>query len=80
MAKAKELPPEINDELRIRELEDALTAARTGLFKIIDIDPVTFIGQPGSSSGLGIVKAFEKAQEIAEKTVLSMSDREQSIG
>jgi hypothetical protein len=80
MAKAKELPPEKSDTDRIKALEDALTTARTGLFRIIDTDPVTFIGAPGSSRGLGIVKAFEKVQEIAEKTVLTMSDKENANG
>jgi hypothetical protein len=74
MAKAKVAK---SDADRIKQLEDALTTARTGLFQIIDLDPVTMIGQPGSPRGLGIVKAFEKAQQIAEKIVLTMSDKEQ---
>jgi hypothetical protein len=72
MATAVSLPPEITPEKRIAQLEEALGAARKGLFRIINISPTRYIVSPGGQPA--IVKAFAEAQSVADRTVIAMSD------
>lgn len=62
---------------KVQTQADALTAARTGLFQIANINPTTFTVTPGKS--LKIVKAFEKAKATAEKTLIKVSDLEGAV-
>lgn len=58
----------------------ALAVARKSLFNIANIDPITFTGRgEAKPSGLGIVKAFTKAQDIAENGIMDMSDAESPL-
>lgn len=51
--------------------DKALGEARKGLLRIANIDPVTY---QASAGGLKIVKDFEAAQIVAERTLLKVSD------
>jgi hypothetical protein len=54
--------------------DTALSQARKGLFAILNVDPVTFVQGPGSPPA--IVRAFQRVQELADRTVLNISDAE----
>lgn len=72
MAKKSSEVTELKDELKAKDA--ALSAARQGLFHIININPVNYQVAPGGTPKL--VKAFREAQETAERTVLNISDAE----
>lgn len=64
-------------QAQLKAKDEALNLALKGLYKIGNLDPITYT-VPGYAkpSGLGIVRAFRKAQEIAEQTLLDISDAE----
>lgn len=71
----KELPEQPSLEDQLEAAQKALSAARSGLLRISSLDPVNFtIGS--KKTGPGIVRAFNKAQEVAEKTLTTSSDLE----
>lgn len=56
----------------------ALSEARKGLFRIININPATYVtGPAGSGGSLPIVRAFHEAQSVADRTVIAISDAEE---
>lgn len=66
-------------QAQLEQKEKALSEARKGLFRIIDIHPATYgHGPAGSGQTLPIVTAFREAQSVADATVLKMSDAEDS--
>jgi hypothetical protein len=73
MAKTKELEQQVADLRAVIAGKDkALTAARNGLFRIINTSPTTFPIVPGGKPT--IVRALDYVQGKAEETVLKMSD------
>lgn len=83
MAKKESQASQIEDlKLQLARKDAALDQARRGLFKIGNIDPITFNKTRGfpKPTGLGIVKAFQQAQEIADEAVMNMSDAEAPDG
>lgn len=75
MAKKSEEVTELQAQLA--QKEKALSEARKGLFRIIDIAPASFMhGPAGSGQMLPLAKAFEECQAVADRTVLLMSDAE----
>lgn len=63
----------------VRRQEEALSLARSGLLRISNIDPIVY--KPDNAGGtLGIVGAFRAAQQIAEDTLLKVSDLEADDG
>lgn len=75
MAKKSKLPDQPSVEDQLEATQRALSEARSGLLRISGLDPVTF-AIPNRRSGPGIVRAFNKAQEIAEKAITTSSDLE----
>lgn len=72
---ARKKTSEVEAELVRTKL--ALSEARKGLFRIINIDPVRYMTGPiGSGQKPPIVKAFREAQSVADRTVIAMSDAE----
>lgn len=66
-------------EAQLKRKDEALSEARKGLFCIIDIHPASYAhGPAGSGQTLPIVTAFREAQSVADRTVLKMSDAEDS--
>lgn len=63
---------------RVEQLDGALSLARKGFFRIINLDPVNYINDsPGR--GPAVVKAFGEAQSVAESYVLKLSDATEVI-
>jgi hypothetical protein len=75
MAKKKSEVDRLREELASKD--KALDLAMKGLYKIGNLDPVsqTLRGE-ARPNGLGFVRAFRKAQEVAEKTLLDVADAE----
>lgn len=63
-------------EAQVKNRDEALQIARSGLFRIANLSPVSFPGGPNNKN-LKIVKAFNAAQGAAEKTLIQMSDKEE---
>lgn len=59
----------------VEQLQDALNQARTGLVRIANLKPINFTKAPAHSRGLGFVRAFDEAQTVAEKTIMTMTDK-----
>ena len=76
MPKKKQDQPTV--EAQLKATQQALSEARSGLLRISSIDPVRFT-TPGGVKTLGIVRALDKAQEVAEKALLTSSDAEQAV-
>lgn len=54
-------------------LRSAVSEANKGLIKIINVSPLSFLPtSPGK--GIAISKAFDRAQEVADATLLKVSD------
>jgi hypothetical protein len=62
----------------LREQVDVLErreqVAQRALLAISNISPTKYIKEPARPNGLSIVKAFNAAQERAEKALMDMSD------
>jgi len=77
-SKATELADQVeNLTSQLDASQRALSVARKGLVKVTNLDPVSHtVPGEAKSSGLGFVRAFRKAQEVCEKSLLDSADAE----